>query len=187
MYNKSFFVVITCFVVSSLTFGGSNPNYASGAKYVGTKSCGMCHKKEDVGNQFKIWQDSKHSQAYKSLQTEKADNIAKEKGFKTKAVETKECLKCHATGDDVDQSLRGNNFKVEDGVQCETCHGAGSEYNTKKIMQDKKLAIEKGLLLYKNQKELCVKCHNKQSPTFKGFDFNTAWAKIEHLDPKVKK
>jgi len=78
-------------------------------------------------------------------------------------------------------------FDIADGVQCETCHGAGSEFNTKNIMKDKNLAEQKGLLLYKNPNDLCVKCHNKQSPTFKGFNFKTEWAKIEHLDPKVKK
>ncbi|NCQ17421.1 MAG: cytochrome C554 [Ignavibacteria bacterium CG_4_8_14_3_um_filter_37_9] len=163
----------------SLTFGG--------AKYVGTKSCGMCHKKDDVGNQIKVWKNSKHANAYKALQTEKANEIAKGKGFKTKAVDTKECLKCHATGYDVNKSMLEEDFDIADGVQCETCHGAGSEFNTKNIMKDKNLAEQKGLLLYKNPNDLCVKCHNKQSPTFKGFNFKTEWAKIEHLDPKVKK
>jgi cytochrome c peroxidase len=54
-------------------------------------------------------------------------------------------------------------------------------------MEDKKLAVEKGLKLYKNPEELCVKCHNDKSPAFKGFDFKTMWAKIIHTNPKVKK
>lgn len=187
MYIKFFVFVIACFGLSSLTFGTPNPVFSLDAKYVGTKTCGMCHKKDDVGNQYKIWQDSKHSQAYKTLQTEKADKVAKDKGFKTKAVETKECLKCHAIGYDLDASLLDKNFKIEDGVQCETCHGPGSEYKSKTVMQDKKLAVEKGLLLYKNPEELCKKCHNDKSPFFKGFEFKTMWAKIVHTDPKVKK
>ena len=104
--------VIACFGLSFLAFGVSNSTYSMDAKYVGTKTCGMCHKKDDVGNQYKIWQDSKHSQAYKTLQTEKADKVAKDKGFKTKAVETKECLKCHTVGYDLDASLLNKNFKA---------------------------------------------------------------------------
>jgi len=46
MFHKFFFWAITCFMFGSLTFGG--------AKYVGTKSCGMCHKKDDVGIKLKF-------------------------------------------------------------------------------------------------------------------------------------
>jgi len=143
----------------------------------------MCHKKESVGQQLKIWQESKHAQAYKTLQTEEADKIAKDKGFKTKAADTPECLKCHVSGYDVDASLLGKKFKIEDGVQCETCHGPGSEYKSKKVMKDKKLAIVNGLILYDNPEELCVKCHNEESPGFKGFNFEERWAKIKHSIP----
>jgi hypothetical protein len=136
--------------ISLLGFSFYRINYNSEPEYVGTKTCGICHKKKDVGQQLKIWQDSKHSQAYFTLQTEKADKIAKEKGYSTKAVETPECLKCHVTGYDIDASMLGKKFKIEDGVQCETCHGPGSDYKSKKVMKDRKLSIEKGLLAYDN-------------------------------------
>ena len=50
-------------------------------------------------------------------------------------------------------------------------------------MKDKKLAVEKGLILYDNPEELCVKCHNEESPVFKGFNFEERWAKIKHSVP----
>jgi len=53
--------------------------------------------------------------------------------------------------------------------------------------KERKLAVEKGLMLYKNPEELCKKCHNDKSPFFKGFEFKTMWAKIVHTDPKVVK
>jgi hypothetical protein len=185
MFKKIPFIVILILSTSFLVLAlHNNINYSSEPGYVGTTVCGMCHKKEDAGQQLKIWQGSKHSQAYKTLQTEKADKIAKEKGFKTKAVNTKECLKCHAIGYDLDASLLGKKFKVEDGVQCETCHGPGSDYKSKKIMKDRTLSKEKGLIIYDNPKELCVKCHNDDSPVFKGFNFEEAWAKIKHSKPE---
>ncbi len=179
-------ILILLFVFSIILSGSSlyNANDIAGPKYEGVKICGMCHKKEDVGQQLKIWQNSNHAQAYKTLQTEKADKIAKEKGFSTKAVETPECLKCHTSGYAADASLLGKRFNIEDGVQCETCHGPGSDYKSKKVMQDEKLAISKGLLLYENPEELCVKCHNEESPVFKGFNFKESWAKIKHYIPK---
>ena len=152
--------------------------------YVGAETCGMCHKSEKAGQQLVIWQKSLHAQAYKTLQTEKADKIAKEKGFTTKAVETPECLKCHATGYNVDASLLGNKFKVEDGVQCETCHGPGSDYKSMKVMKNKEDAVKNGLKLYEKPEDLCVTCHNAESPTAVEFDFATMWAKIKHNKPQ---
>jgi len=184
MLSKMPMTFIIVFAVSFLGFSLYKANYLTGSKYVGVKTCGMCHKKEDVGQQLKIWQDSQHSKAYKTLQTENADKIAKEKGYTTKAADTPECLKCHTSGYGVDPSLLGNKFNIEDGVQCETCHGPGSEYKSKKVMEDKKLAVEKGLLLYENPEKLCVKCHNEESPVFKGFNFEERWAKIKHSIPE---
>ncbi|HQY19939.1 MAG TPA: multiheme c-type cytochrome, partial [Ignavibacteria bacterium] len=71
----------------------------SQAKYVGVTTClGACHKSEKQGNQLEIWKNSKHSQAFKSLQTPFADSIANAKGHSTAAAETPECVVCHVLG-----------------------------------------------------------------------------------------
>ncbi|MCU7494348.1 MAG: cytochrome C554 [Ignavibacteria bacterium] len=153
--------------------------------YVGAERCGMCHKTEKQGKQLSIWKESKHSQAYKTLQSEEADKIAKDKGFTSKAADTKECLACHVSGYDVDASLKGAKFKMEDGVQCETCHGPGSEYQ--KVMKNRDEAMAKGLVVHKDKEKFCTGCHNSKSPTFKGFDYDKYWAKISHMIPKDTK
>jgi len=152
--------------------------------FIGTSACGMCHKTEKQGSQLSIWQGSKHSQAYTVLQSEKADQIAKEKGFSTKAVETPECLKCHASGYNVDAKFIGEKFKVEEGVQCETCHGAGADYKSKKVMENKEEAVKNGLKLFEKPEEFCIGCHNAESPTYVEFKFEESWAKIKHSVPK---
>ena len=152
--------------------------------YVGTSSCGMCHKTEKQGSQLSIWQGSKHSQAYTVLQSEKADQIAIDKGFKTKAVETPECLKCHASGYNVDAKLIGEKFKVEEGVQCETCHGAGADYKSKKVMENREEAVKNGLLVYDKIEAFCIGCHNAESPTYVEFKFAEMWDKIKHPVPE---
>ena len=151
--------------------------------YVGSSTCGMCHKSEKQGSQLSIWEGSKHAQAYTALTTEKADEIAKSKGFKTKAVETPECLKCHASGYNVDAKLLAAKFKIEDGVQCETCHGPGADYKSKKIMENKEEAIANGLMVPENIEEFCITCHNAESPTYVEFNFETMWDKIKHPVP----
>ncbi len=156
--------------------------------YVGTKMCGMCHRSEKQGNQLGIWQKSKHAQAYKTLESDEANKIAKEKGFTTPAVKTPECLKCHVTGYDVKASFLEKNFKIEDGVQCETCHGPGADYKSLSVMKNKKEAIAKGLVI-PDIKTFCVKCHNSESPTWKKgetFDADAMWAKIKHPIPAAK-
>ena len=150
--------------------------------FVGSKKCGMCHKKDSAGKQLKIWQDSKHANAFKTLQSAKADSIAK-----GKAVEDPNCLKCHATGYDLDAKMLGKDFKIEQGIQCETCHGAGSGYKSKKTMKDHAKSVAVGMVEYKDQKAVeaqCVTCHNDKSPTFKAFDFEKRWAEIAHPVPK---
>ena len=108
--------------------------------YVGVDKCKTCHKKPDQGEQFTIWEKSAHAKAFKTLQGEEAAKIAKEKGLKTAAYEAPECLKCHVTGYDAPADKKESKFSAEDGVQCESCHGPGSEYKSKKIMQDRKAA-----------------------------------------------
>jgi len=153
-------------------------------KYVGTKKCRKCHKSEKQGKQYQIWAESIHAQAYETLQTEEADQICKEMGYGEKAVEAKECLQCHASGWEVDEEMWGPKFKIEDGVQCETCHGAGGDYTKLKIMKKFEVAKAKGLIdLRDNVEEFCRNCHNPDSPTFAGFNFEEMWAKIEHPLP----
>ena len=84
-------------------------------------------------------------------------------------------------------SLLGKNFKVEEGVQCESCHGAGEKYKKKSIMKDHAKSVAAGLTEFKDKapiEKLCVTCHNKKSPTFKDFDFEKRWAEIAHNIPK---
>lgn len=182
----------TLILISTLVFFFSllamnSYTYAQDAnKFVGVKSCVMCHKTEKQGEQQKIWEASKHANAYKTLQTAKADEIAKTAGLSKKAAESEECLVCHATGYNVDAKLLDKKFNVEDGVQCETCHGAGSEYKSMKTMKDHAAAVAAGLKDFKSEddiKAFCVTCHNEKSPTYKGFDFAEKWAKIKHTVP----
>ncbi len=152
-------------------------------KYVGVKMCSVCHKTEKQGKQFDIWSKSMHAQAYKTLLTDEANKIAKEKGLKKPAVESPECLQCHViTATNVEKS-----FDMKDGVQCETCHGPGSGYRSVAVMKDKAKAVAAGLKFYNNDKEieaLCVTCHNDKSPTKKAFNFKEMWPKIKHPVPK---
>lgn len=146
-------------------------------KYVGVKQCMPCHKNEKMGGvAYTVWEKTKHAKAIDVLKTKEADEIAKKAGSAKPAVETAECLECHVTGTN----------KPEEGVSCEACHGAGSAYKTvhsKKDADDKSKAAA-GMVLGDDLKKSCETCHNKKSPTFKGFDFAKMWEKIAHEGKK---
>ena len=150
-------------------------------KVVGIKACAPCHKAEKSGNQFGVWQKSKHAEAFNVLKTPKADEIAKAKGLKKPAAESPECLECHTmTGD---AAKFDKTFDAKDGVQCESCHGAGSAYKSMATMKDKAKSIAAGMTEFKDEAAIeakCKTCHNDKSPTFKEFKFKESWAKIKH-------
>ncbi len=186
MYKTSIFtsLLITFFFLcfNNLSAQDSKPH-----GFVGVETCGPCHKTDKQGKQLEIWQKSPHSKAFQILQTKEADEIAKTKGFTTPAAETEACLKCHVSGLNVDKALLGAKFKMSDGVQCETCHGAGADYKNVKIMKDPAAAVANGLKLYEKPEELCITCHNSESPTAKTFDFAVMWEKIKHPVPPTEK
>lgn len=157
-------------------------------KYVGVKTCAMCHKAEKQGNQLGAWELSKHAQAFTVLTSPRADSIAKARGLATAAAASKECLQCHVSAYAADANLADKNFSYKDGVQCETCHGAGSGYKTIQTMKEKGKAIAAGLRAFKDEGEIekfCRTCHNEKSPVYKGFNFKERWEKIKHPRPKT--
>ena len=186
MFSKK---LLNIFVIAVFLFISSSALLAQ-HKYVGAKKCGMCHKSAKIGKQYKIWKSSEHADAFKTLQTAEADSIAKKEGFKTKASETPKCLKCHVTAYGVKKSLIKHSFKAKDGVQCESCHGAGSDYAKMSIMKNTSKSVAKGLKIYDHDKNkikaMCITCHNAENPTYKGFDFDKYWSKIKHYIPKKK-
>ena len=172
-------LVLTAFIllVAFPGVAGEKPSN----KYVGVKSCSMCHKTEKQGNQVGVWEKSKHTEAFKSLSSPKAAEIGKAKGLKKPASETAECLSCHTIV--ADAKMVEKTFDPKQGVQCETCHGAGSAYKSMSVMKDKAKAVAAGLMEYKDDaaiEKLCKTCHNEKSPTYKEFKFKESWAKIKH-------
>jgi len=155
--------------------------------YIGVKACGMCHKTEKQGGQLGIWEGTAHAKAYETLKSEKAAAIAKEKGLEKPAYEASECLKCHVTEYGVDASLLDAKYVANMGVQCESCHGAGSDYKKMSIMKDREASIQNGMAAIAiddgSAEKLCVTCHNEESPTFEAFNFAEMWKKMAHPVP----
>jgi len=95
------------------------------------------------------------------------------------------CYGCHVSQLSKNYNLKTDTYRTvwqEPGINCETCHGPGSEYKSKAVMEDHAAYLAAGGKNPKNA-EFCAKCHNDQSPTFKGFEFEKMWDKIKHPVP----
>mgnify|MGYP003572436939 FL=1 len=131
---------------------GADPT--EGAKYIGEAKCKMCHIKD-----HKSWKEMAHATAFETLPEKyRTMDAATEDGRK--------CLSCHVTGwgegdrdGFVDPAASENLLNV----QCEACHGPGSNHvdAAKAIMKDKRKefnADEKSYIL--RSTTTCADCHN---------------------------
>jgi hypothetical protein len=182
IYKTSAFLICALSLLAvSLVAQGSGTS--DQAMFVGVKRCKMCHMSKSKGNQYGVWKASKHADAYQALGTDKAKELAAKAGVKGNPQESDKCLKCHVTAFGVDAALLGKTFVREGGVQCEACHGPGSKYIKMNVMKDHSLALQNGLVV--PDEKTCKRCHNEESPTFKGFDFKEYFSKIDHAVPKA--
>lgn len=165
------------------------------AEFVGSKRCKMCHNKDADGAQYTVWENGPHARSFETLKTDAAKAIAKKMGLKTAPDQAPECLSCHVTGwgtetgyqlnvDPMDKKAVRVNEALE-SVGCESCHGAGSLYKSKKVklqIADGSITAESVGLLTISEKT-CVACHNKKSPTYKPFDYAIRSKDIAHPAP----
>jgi len=180
--------------------------------YVGASKCKVCHNTPTWGKIYDKWAATKHFTAYTTLANEQSKGIAKGLKIED-AQKSDKCLVCHVTGygrygvakivdnggimkivdkgeiakiSGKDEPPKGEKYSMEEGVTCEACHGPAGDYITSHIKKDnKKQAIADGLIMPTEElsKELCVKCHNKESPTYKPFEYKKAIKLVEHHKP----
>jgi cytochrome c554/c'-like protein len=124
---------------------GSSPAYVTSA------ACSQCHL-----GQYMKWTNSAHAHATDPLPPRWNEFEAS-------------CLECHATG--YRRASVTNKLEVAglQNVQCEQCHGPGSEHAAKPA---------KGYGRVASMQSACASCHT--SVTSPAFDLQAAWAKIKH-------
>lgn len=152
------------------------PTSDGAAKLVGSIKCAECHKGPGMGYQYSKWRMGPHARAYAVLGTEKAREMAREARVEGDPITAPACLKCHATvyHDPAGGTL--DSYAVYEGVGCESCHGAGSEFAVEAIMRDRPAALESGLK--PSSRETCAACH--EDAHGKPFDLEQALAEIAH-------
>lgn len=112
------------------------PPILPGFTYIGVSGCmgSGCHDDEKptehsgklIGDEYNIWFDhDPHKDACETLFDDASTEIAEKLSLADPAA-SERCLSCHTTYPPEPQ--RDETFDVEQGVGCETCHGAGEKY-----------------------------------------------------------
>ena len=147
--------LLDAWLASSRERGGANRESGSSSKsapaYVTSAACSQCHT-----TQYMKWANSAHAHATDPLPPRSAE-------FEVS------CLECHATGYKPAIANDTSPFVPLQTVQCEQCHGPGSDHVAKPA---------KGYGRVTDMKAACVGCHDSEvSP---GFNLQVAWEKIKH-------
>lgn len=150
-----------------------------GLTYLGNASCSgsECHSAEKateqtgqmIGDELNIWsQYDPHAFAYETLQNDKSKQIAAKLSIEPTS---DRCIGCHAINPK--QEMRGEQFDLAAGVNCEACHGPAEKWKdphakagwTKQQMETigaKGLLDQYGLVATANlsiRAHTCVACH----------------------------
>ena len=157
--------------------------------YLGSQACGKCHDGPAMGHQFSKWRLTSHAKAYAALSLPEAKEITKLSGITEEPHRAKMCLGCHATASEEEDWQHGEEFHLEDGLQCEACHGPGSEYAVEEIMKNKERAMANGLKI--PSRDSCLICHRVKGSheavlKKKPFQIDEAALRIGHPIPKEK-
>lgn len=190
--------IVACAVLLGAVAAGAQAPAGKAAvgkvhKYGGPAKCRSCHGKDGIGDQYEEWKESKHAKAWETLATDKAKEWAAKAGI-ADPQQDERCFKCHVTGHGAPASVLGLQYRKEDGVTCEACHGPGMDYRKKKVMMDRDLAVANGLIL--QSEKVCTTCHNDESPAWDparytlpgggkaGFHYEQAVKAIAHPVPE---
>jgi len=101
-------------------------------KFLGANSCAnsSCHGGAgEKQNQFLVWslKDFHSQRPAATLATARAKQIADALEIKDPTADAR-CTDCHAPLHEVPENLRGEDFKISEGVSCESCHGPAENW-----------------------------------------------------------
>ncbi len=118
--------------------------------FAGAQACRACHAPI-----FEQWKGTRHAHAFEVLTSQKREF-------------DRDCTPCHTTGFFKQGGfINASATPHLSGVQCEACHGNGSEHAKTPSVKTDTIA-----------KSTCRSCHTaEQTPEF---DFATFWSRIDH-------
>lgn len=178
-----FWALLVCMAVTFSNEANLSAADSPDWKYLGSLACARCHTEpqtqdktpDEQGHlrtdfvlltEYPTWKDhDKHSTAYASLKNDRSRRMGELLGVDVTTAAAG-CINCHAMP--FPEARRGDQFKLEDGVSCDGCHGPSSEWlvphftdkNWRTLSAIEKEA--KGFLDVRDpvkRSKMCVSCH----------------------------
>jgi hypothetical protein len=167
--SKPIYHVLAALLLCLAAARGSDTHPA----FLGASSCSSssCHGGGGASqNQFLVWsvKDFHSQRPTATLTTARAKQIGDALGIKDPTTDER-CTSCHAPLAGVPEELRGENFKVSEGVSCENCHGPAQKWlrphtRTDYTRADRTAAGMRDLQDLYVRANTCVACHQVVSP-----------------------
>jgi hypothetical protein len=133
---------------------------ARGLAYLGSEACLACHAQGPGNGPAGHWIASRHSRAFHTLSSDQARGLARSReeyrDITDPSVEPR-CLMCHVTAAQNPLAIFAEGYDREQGVGCESCHGAGEAYVRPGVMGDRGAYLANGGRIPTEQ--TCRKCH----------------------------
>jgi hypothetical protein len=145
----------------------STPNHYDGVASCANSGCHGSTQPLDAShvlqNEYYTWlSKDRHAQAYNILFNERSARVARNMRLKGKAYQETVCLDCHTTN--VPARLVSGKVDVEDGVQCEACHGPASGWRAEHTQAGwtHEQSVARGMTDLRNlplRASGCLSCH----------------------------
>lgn len=148
------------------------PTVAKPGLYLGVATCANsgCHGSTQPLNASRVLQNEyyswlnrdRHAQAYNVLFNDRSARIARNMRLKGKAYREKVCLDCHSTS--VTPAMTAGHVDLEDGVQCEACHGPASGWRDEHTQAGwtHEQSVARGMIDLRApivRADMCLVCH----------------------------
>ena len=149
---------------------------SAGYTYVGSGACFSCHASGPASGPAGHWIASRHSRAFHTLSSDQARALAASREDYediTDPTAEQRCRMCHLTAAQNPHAVFNEGFDQRQGVGCEACHGPGSAYMARQIMQDRAAFLARGGRI--PDELTCRTCHRDEA-----FDFAVRLERIRH-------
>jgi hypothetical protein len=150
-------------------------NAPHAGEYRGVQYCVRCHNPgathiKSGGRPIEVWSQSSHARAYHTLFSPESIKIGQTLGIQSPSSSPR-CLKCHVTAYGVPAEVKSE-VALTEGVGCEACHGPSGALHGSRGVWDIEPITQRA--------RFCGRCHNDESPTWRGFNLESFSEYIAH-------
>jgi hypothetical protein len=166
--NRHAIAQVAAFFFVAIQLQGSDLISTNSPRFLGAASCSSsgCHGGGGLDqNQSLVWslRDFHSQRPFATLTTARSKQIADALQIKDPAAD-QGCASCHAPLHEVPVALRGEDFRVTEGVSCESCHGPAEHWlrsHTRKdwTHEDRVFAGMRDVKNLYVRANTCVACH----------------------------